>query len=97
MKAAFSILALGLLMFSIESFADCKKISDKCSSYALDSLKTHSYMNQCDLDEASFHVSNSDCRRFNPSKYIWYTATVNCGGDVKPLTKMVHHSGGKCY
>ncbi len=42
-------------------------------------------------------VSHIDNRWWNPSKYVWFTAQINCANDQTTVSKLVQYYRGKCY
>ncbi len=97
LKLVLSVFALSLSFGSV-GFADCGKIVETCGPRGYEKVETQAKAYGCTADMSTFGVTDTDCRMFNPSKYVWYAAKATCsGGATRTIQKVVQHYRGKCY
>ncbi len=88
---------LMLSAVSTIALADCEKLTEFCSKTGFGKVQSQAQAYGCAADMTTFKVSGTDCRIFNPSKYIWYSADSKCAdGSNKIINILVQHYDGKC-
>jgi hypothetical protein len=92
------IIVLSLIIssaaFAISDVNLIKKCAEKGASKIIEQAKSL----QCNVVMNSFSVTDIDNRFYNPSKYVWYAAQVNCENENSSIQKMVQYNSisGEC-
>ncbi len=95
-KMHFMAIALLSSMLMSNTYAISDNLLVKtCAVKAYQKLQKQAENLQCAVNEESITATDIDNRFYNPSAYIWYTASV-CGDDHE-LTTLVQYFNGECY
>lgn len=66
-----------------------------CLENGKEKIEMHARAFNCKII-GEIEVSALDNRWYNPSKYVWYAATLECPQTTMDVEKMVQYYAGKC-
>ncbi|MES2768931.1 MAG: hypothetical protein V4596_07290 [Bdellovibrionota bacterium] len=92
MKVIFAL----LLLVSTNAFAiPDEELAEKCLSAGKEKITLQADILGCKII-SEVEAVGVDNRWYNPIKYVWYAAYLECPQSTYELEKMVQYSGGEC-
>lgn len=88
-----TLILFATLVFSTSSFAiSTTLLIERCADKGVEKLLAQAQSKHCRGDEKQLSVREVDNRIMNPSKYVWYSMTVQCEAGKEELVEMVQYN-----
>lgn len=91
MKIIFTLLLVSSNAFAISD----EELIKKCLSAGQEKISLQADILGCKV-LSEVEAVGIDNRWYNPSKYVWYAADLECPQSTYELEKMIQYSGGEC-
>lgn len=95
MKSTF-ILLFGLMISTNALAISNDELVEKCFETGKEKIYFQADVLGCKVS-SPVEAVGVDNRWYNPSKYVWYAATLKCPESTYELEKMVQYSDEKCF